>query len=414
MLNLCPAFGWESADSRVVSLNQIKSQDEYYKDRSISSLNSRYVNWFNGMGGIDNTTVKYFAYIPVAHIIAGLVRIIYSTYLYCQEYKKINLINKKDSLDVLDKHRLKVANRVKNACVEHIKRGIAECAFGTLLIIVDAVVTLWNDKLINNYCKENNIQRSDLKKGLLASGYNKPDSVEKIDQKKAAEMPQWKLFMRSELQKQLNAIGKTFNEAEENGDCFPDSVAQQLSKHEKYKSITKKDVRLAIADHLKKVNQDPYSQEAVQYKALLSDEAEYEALCNHVGKCLEDFKTGEGAPIWGNNAIAQMIANIYDVEVRIYASQMLTVTIADTLKGIKLEGEGGELKGGDYSQFNFMPIIDSEGLPAAEVCSLIETEEDTLIRYEPLEGTKKNGVIELANISRGPWGHWIPVVALES
>lgn len=448
MINLCPAFGWDSPERRIAALHQIKNSDEYFKGYSIGELNGRYTG--RGVGvdfGAVNSLFKGLAYVPALNILVGLGRILFSTHGYIRESNRVDSINKKEVLTPFDKHQLKSAARVKQEYVEHIKRGIAECLLGPLLIIIDLVVTIWNDKIIKNYCKENNLPIDALKNELIEgekpshfkeeedvestkeddkiiestqkevkkpeSNSSKPvessapkqedlgkadvkssTSVEKAAlSKQDVKKPVWRQFLETEMANQLKSIDRTFGEAEEKGDCLFDAVAQQLNKQGKL--LTKKDIRNAVFEHLKKVNQDPYSQEVIQYKALIGDEVEYEELCSQVNKCVEDFED-KGTPVWGNEAIVQMIADIFNVEVKIYVAELMTITIADTFPGKQ------------YEKFNYIPTKDMQGLPALEICTLIETKEDMIKRFEPLEGTK-NGVIELANIKRDPWGHWMPV-----
>lgn len=477
MISLCPAFGWDSSERRVAALHQIKNSDEYYNNAfdSIGFLNAKYTIGIN-IGNL-NSTFKSLGYIPLLNIIIGLGRIFYSTHGYIRESKNIDRINKNEVHDAFAKHQLKTATRVKQEYAEHIKRGIAECLLGPLLIVIDLVVTIWNDKIIKNYCKENNLQVNDLRfifpknhdkeepsslntivvpiidEDLIAKADQKPldptleekplkpsapvevisepiqkteikpsdtletvvltqEEVVKADLKspkfvektslttKPVEKEVWRQFLETEVSNQLKAIGRTFGHAEERGDCFFDAVAQQLNKL-LGKSLTKRDIRNEISKHLQKVNKDPYSQEAVQYQALRGDEVSYEDFCSQVHKCLEDFEPGQGVPVWGDRATAQMIADIFNVEVHVYASEMQTITMAETFKGRP------------YEKFNYIPTKDMHGLPALEVCTLIETKEDMIIRFEPLEGAKKKGVLELANISRGPWGHWMPIDKLK-
>jgi hypothetical protein len=229
------------------------------------------------------------------------------------------------------------------------------------------------------------------------------DETEEIDEialPHVSHSPEWRLFIMAELSEQLEKINRTFGEAEENGDCFFDSVAQQLQGL-LGRALTKRDIRKAVYEHLKNVNEDANTEAANRYRKLISDDSEYQEICEDVAICSGDHP--QKAPVWGNHAIAHMIADIYGVEIHVYASEMISIDAEDTHEGKVYEG---------FKTCESFTQDESGIHMTTEVCTLIETEDHMIEKIMPFDSKNKKGVIELANVSRDPWGHWMPVKSI--
>jgi len=199
------------------------------------------------------------------------------------------------------------------------------------------------------------------------------------------EMPEWKQMLYRGLSKQLAARNLTHGKAEENGDCLFDAVSQQLAKVGIHR--TKKQVREDIQDHLETCDDD------TRYRALLRGnfEAAYEDFVDRIGLCVEDVT--EGAPIWGNKACLHMIADIYHVRIESYSVMAFEITLIDALND---QWDGFEKYQYHRGEFD----------TGYEVCSEIDESE-----ILPADGIVER-TIQLGNLSRGPWGHFVPVSPL--
>lgn len=196
-------------------------------------------------------------------------------------------------------------------------------------------------------------------------------------------MSEWKQLLYRGLSKDLGEKGLKCGGAEESGDCLFDAVSQQLSELGIHK--TKKQVREDIKHHLETCEDD------TRYRELLRGDLEhsYETFCERIGLCAEDIE--EGAPIWGNKACMHMIADIYHVKIESYAVCAVERTLAEEMDD---PWEGCE-------KYQFHRGKDQTGY---EVCTKMD--ENT---YTPSDG-RTTGTIRIGNLSRGGWGHFVPVV----
>ncbi len=208
-------------------------------------------------------------------------------------------------------------------------------------------------------------------------------SVEAIPSRTQAK---WKTFFFEQFQKRLDPLNLKYGSAQENGDCFFDAVAQQLSTPEK--SYSKKEIRQALADHLALVNREESTEHALyftDYKEKLrgDHDTDYETFCAQIGLTLEELKGS--IPIWGNGAALQMTANVFQVALQVYSADMMEISIYD-------------------SWHTFQDFELEESRPACpEICTLLGEES-----FIPLS-SKPERTILLGNLSRAPWGHFVPL-----
>lgn len=216
------------------------------------------------------------------------------------------------------------------------------CAHKTLTIVVSVVAGIAlvgyggfvAFRALTNKFSQVNLEGKDpllseqaIRVQALATTPSLPLSPIQSKPKPPANIVPWKGFMRTELQKQLAEMGLKFEEAEDDGDCFFTTVAHLMSLL-KRQNYTKQNIRNACKDFLK-------DYEGNTYKKLLEQDVEgfsYEKFCNNIGLCKEDF-TKNGAPIWGNNATTQLIADIFQVKVEIHSITMYEVDLHDLSNG---------------------------------------------------------------------------------
>lgn len=195
----------------------------------------------------------------------------------------------------------------------------------------------------------------------------------------------WKSILRDDLSRQLAARSKKCEDTQENGDCFFEAVAKQLNRAKLKTDYTAKHVRMDLSRFL----QGPAKE---KYRDLYRGDvdATYDEICTNIQFCKDEITTG--APIWGNGVIAKMVADLYGVSVNIRAMDMIPVSFLDLMDG------------GLYAGFHHHVIDQINQTP--EVCTLLDK-----TTYRPESGHASH-TLELANISRGPWGHFVSVVPI--
>lgn len=194
------------------------------------------------------------------------------------------------------------------------------------------------------------------------------------EQNNFLKKPKWRTFLEERLATKLASISKKAGIAVENGDCFFDAVAQVVG--------------LENASHARKILKNYLehcdSNLTNHYETLLEGNKEgysYKDFCNQIAFSAKEVG---GSVIWGNAATAQIVADAFTVEVIVHSCLLLPCN-KEELKTIYQSFES--IKSGS----------------TYEICTLLDT-----ISYKPLQQEPQRKV-ELANISRDPWGHWVPV-----
>lgn len=213
-------------------------------------------------------------------------------------------------------------------------------------------------------------------------------------QVRKSQKPLWQAFALSELAQQLAKTNETFEETALTEDCFFEAIAKGLNNASGHTSISKKDVRSKISKYLKNHPRES----RIKYKGLIDIyESTYQTLCDQIDKCVEDFTDGKGKPIRGHQAMLQVVADLFKVEISVGTSQMIQIALRETLKGQP------------YEHFKNIKAWDFEGLPLVEVCTLMELPDSRPV-FQP-QGVTVQAILKLANISRGPWSYWVPIVS---
>ena len=213
-----------------------------------------------------------------------------------------------------------------------------------------------------------------------------PEEIKSHPDTNQKSKPNWRIFLEEQLEKQLSSMipPKTFGIAEENGDCFFNAVAQLLARQGN-KSFTTRKIRADMKKHVANAN-DALNN---YYKKLLQNNIDgytFEYFCENIDKCHD---TMGGGVIWGNHATLQMIANMYSLEVTVHSCDLINCDEED-IHSV-------------YQDFERVEYI-VEGSKSYEICTLLDTS-----TCKPTTGNLIQGKIELACISRDPWGHYVPV-----
>ena len=197
-------------------------------------------------------------------------------------------------------------------------------------------------------------------------------------------MVKWKQMMSCGLDKGLAPLRMQHGFAEESGDCFFDSVAQVLNKIRPGENHTKQSVRLKLKEHLPQCQDNRYEQ-------LLRGNADgyrYPDFCERIGDCVEDIK--QGAPIWGNNVTLQLVADAYHVNIETHSVMTFELSLMESMND-------------QWENFEKHQYTRGESEIIVEVCTELDTNE-----FHPDQGDAVE-TIHLGNMSRGPWGHFVPV-----
>jgi hypothetical protein len=227
------------------------------------------------------------------------------------------------------------------------------------------------------------------KQESIASGKTEPSKkIEPTKRPMPKTMSPWKEFLRTQLAIQLEKIGLQFEESYENGDCFFDAVAYQLTHIYGDKQYTAKDVRVAISEHLKKAGSEDHQRYGKMHKGDV--DSTYEHFCSEIHKSAEEFKDA-GSPIWGNTLTAQIIADIYKIDVKVWSASLISITLLETLEGNMYEG------------FEYIEIQKAN----PEVCTILDDR-----TFHPHDKTGNGKSIQLAAIDRHTWGHWLPLLPM--
>lgn len=198
-------------------------------------------------------------------------------------------------------------------------------------------------------------------------------------------MVDWKQVLYRGLQKGLIEIDRTHGFAEESGDCFFDSVAQVLNKVDGRGTHTKQSVRLRLEQQLLECPDN-------RYEEMLRENIDgytYRDFCENIRKCVEDYRDG-GAPIWGNKTCLQLVADVYQVKIEVHSTMAFELSLMESL----------DEQWNDFEKYQYNR---GENEIVVEVPTIVDTSE-----FNPREG-RTRATVELGNMARGPWGHFVPV-----
>lgn len=188
----------------------------------------------------------------------------------------------------------------------------------------------------------------------------------------------WRPFFEDQIAKQLALIAKKPGVAVENGDCFFDAVAQKLGSN-----LNASKIRGALHLHLNSCKPELIKTYQKMMEGNLDDS--FEEFCKNIKFSADEIG---GKVIWGNKATVQMVANIFSVKIIVHNCYFLTVDKED-LNNL-------------YQGFENLPF----GPKEYGVCTFFDTE-----IYEPQHSHKVNQ-IELVNLQKDTWGHFVPVFDL--
>lgn len=190
-------------------------------------------------------------------------------------------------------------------------------------------------------------------------------------------------------------IGST----EDNGDCLFDSAAQCLSQLMQ-QNITKKEVRIKIADYL---NSKERTWALEKLKPTISTDGNIE----DIQFTFEDLNSDSAKIVWGNDVHLEMIATIYHVGIKCYEVTLLEDNSPlDMLSSI----EQGE------SEDNWLKLISKDDKENTSIsCDHLYKEEKVFfpVFENSLPDERKKevlGTFVIANRTRGLNGHFVPVL----
>lgn len=123
------------------------------------------------------------------------------------------------------------------------------------------------------------------------------------------------------LKKELTALGKTYGNAIDNGDCFWDAFAQGLNKI-LGKNVTIKELRQQVSDEIQKLDKGPDRDNWVK-KSMKSDFMDtYEDYRDRVAyTCDELLKKGSSAIVWGQeDRDGRILCHLYKVNLTVFSA----------------------------------------------------------------------------------------------
>jgi len=189
-------------------------------------------------------------------------------------------------------------------------------------------------------------------------------------------------FLYWHLRKILHDMNLTLGNSMDNGDCFFDSVAQQLSILQN-QTVTAKDVRLAVYQYLQEL---PAEDNWVKRK-YTSPTDSYEDFVEKVQYTTEErLQSGSADVIWGDDVIAEIIARIYQVNVTTYVANF-------------------ELQNNQALPDQNSDILVSDSGSRVEKIYTFEQEAEC-------PGQENSGTISIALRSDGPNGHYYPAIPM--
>lgn len=238
--------------------------------------------------------------------------------------------------------------------------------------------------LLSDY--EDETDKSSLSEQLPSEKHIEPEVNRDID-----SMVDWKKMMYRGLAKglaseELADLRLQHGFAEERGDCFFHSVAQLLNKIDPGGKHTKKSVRLKIQEQVQQRKDDRYSK-------LLNgnvDGITYENFLANIGNCVEDIT--EGSVIWGDSTCMQLVADAYDVNIVTHSVSTFELSAREALED-------------QYNELEMLPFNRDSGRDVGmEICTFIDSSHPVQPKGGPARHT-----INLGCMTRGPWGHWVPL-----
>lgn len=193
-------------------------------------------------------------------------------------------------------------------------------------------------------------------------------------------------FFKYHLNKVLAPIGKGIAFAEDNGDCFFDSVAQKLTIATQ-KRVTVKDVRTKVSEFVSDLHQqNPDNWVKRETKGSYDDD--YDTFRERMGLTVDECLARGVLPVWGNATIAKITAQAYGIQIRIHALGTYDVDY-DTMFEMRLANRNDEI------------YLVREREMQVEV--LFENDEHSHF------GKETDPLIEIACYTAGPTGHFYPV-----
>lgn len=132
-------------------------------------------------------------------------------------------------------------------------------------------------------------------------------------------------FLKARLAKQLPPNRK-LGKAVDNGDCFFDSVAQQLSAALK-REISIKDVRLAVHHYIQKLHASNPDDNWVKKECKGNFDVSYDDLLNRIQNTKQECENTQTTPIWGNALIAKIVVEAYQVRCVVYSVGLYEVDL---------------------------------------------------------------------------------------
>lgn len=185
-----------------------------------------------------------------------------------------------------------------------------------------------------------------------------------------------KEFFKYHFDKLLNPQKKGIACSIDNGDCFFDSVAKTLSPVLQ-KKITLKDVRMTVKRYIDDRDHIPDNWIKKEYER--NPDETYASLKESVAFTVLECPV----PVWGNKTIAKIIANAYEIQLKIYSLGTYDLTLSE----------------------NELPDQDQvyQIVLSGDIVEVLFIEDDETY------GTAGKPMIEVACYTAGPNGHFFPV-----
>lgn len=240
-------------------------------------------------------------------------------------------------------------------------------------------------------------------------------------------------FMRAYLAHELGKANKKFLETKDDGDCFWDAVAQQLSILEA-RPVTVKEVRMKCHDYLQELELGAPEENWVKKALVKSFDETYASFLQNI-----QFTTEErfpSPPVWGDHIAAMIVSKVYDVRIQSYFVNMYEFevecpdpdfeeeeeteyqkalkekrvfrTFTQTFKEIVTEAEYDDIQDEFYEVQKKVKVEKQ----FAEAVTIFDMDDPSTIDMRK-DKTSTQRTLHLANYQAGPTGHVLAVVDIE-